>query len=96
MSAKVWNPDIMLSQKRAMDACLANIEACDARLLDALSAYARVVRDNVSDEAKALVKRIGVLVEEMREEVGEKIGSLERAAKLQNEIESNARSGFRG
>lgn len=24
MSAKVWNPDIMLSQKRAMDACLAN------------------------------------------------------------------------
>ena len=38
MSAKVWNPDIMLSQKRAMDACLANIEACDARLLDALSA----------------------------------------------------------
>ena len=50
----------------------------------------------MSDEAKALVKRIGALVEEMREEVGEKIGSLERAAKLQNEIESNARSGFRG
>ena len=51
-----------------------------------------MVKDNVSDEAKALVGRVRAMTEEMRAEIAAKLDTVSRAARIQAEIERNARS----
>ena len=90
--SKKWDPDAMLACMPAACVCLERRDGHLAQGAEALTAIARVGQDNVSDEAKALVGRVRAMTDEMRAEIAAKLDTVSRAARIQAEIERNARS----
>ncbi|MGN0807443.1 MAG: hypothetical protein ACI4MN_03220 [Candidatus Coproplasma sp.] len=87
-----WSPDIMLAQKRKMDASLQKMNELNEKLTIAVGHYSATMQDNVSEETKAMVKTVKATLESIRSEIDTKLALVQNSAKGMGKLESSAKA----
>ena len=86
------NPALMIESKGNMEKALEEITTLCNTLAKDTATYAANINDNVSENAKAMVTRTLAIVNEINEELHRRLDNVEKAAKLQINIEKRAKS----
>ena len=85
-----WSGSMMVLSAKEILNVLEHMKELNQKLIGDVAAYANVMQDDVKNASEKLVKRINLLVEEIKEQVKEKTLLLDEAGKKLTALESGA------
>lgn len=91
-----WTGTTMISSSKAMQEAVKAMEELNRTLMQNVASYSAAMQDAVKEEAEEMIKKLDVILKDIREEIDRRAAKVEEAGKKLSALEMDAKNRIGG
>ncbi len=94
--ANNWTGSTMIASSKAMQEAVKQMEELNRTLMVNVATYGAAMQDAVKDETEAMIKRLDIILKDIREEIDRRAQKVEEAGQKLSALEMDAKNKING